>query len=70
MTDLRSIIPALITQRNLAGSSTPIGRRLSTAIEQIEIGLCPLQTIAEIEQIRLDGGQYVHEHHGHSKGAM
>jgi len=70
MTDLRSTIPALIAHRTKAGASTPIGRRLSTAIEQIENGISPISTLLEIERVQRDGGQYVHERHGHSKGAM
>lgn len=54
---LRSTISALIAHRVKLGASTPIGRRLSMLVEQIQ----------------RDGGQYVHANHGagdHSKGAM
>lgn len=63
MTDLRSTIPALIAKRNEFGASTPVGRRLSTAIEQIENGILPTQTAAEIEQLLRDGGEYIHANH-------
>jgi len=70
MTDLRSTIPDIIARRATVGASTPIGRRLSLLVEQIGNGVSPAQTVAEIAQIQRDGGRYVHEHHGHSKGAM
>lgn len=60
MTDLRSTIPALIAHRTKVGASTPIGRRLSTAIEQIENKVSPSQTLNEVWQIMEDMGEYIH----------
>ena len=64
MTDLRSTIPALIARRQVVGASSPIGRRLSMLVEQIENGVSPVQTVKEIEQILADGGEYIHANHG------
>lgn len=64
MTDLRSTIPALIARRQTVGASSPEGRRLSLLVEQIENGVSPAQTVAEIEQIQRDGGRYIHANHG------
>jgi 2,4-dienoyl-CoA reductase-like NADH-dependent reductase (Old Yellow Enzyme family) len=63
MTDLRSTIPALIARRQAVGAATPIGRRLSLLVEQIEGGVSPAQTVAEIAQIQRDGGEYIHANH-------
>jgi hypothetical protein len=70
--EISELIKGLIARRNHpdVGASSPEGRRISTLIEQLENGAPSAQTIKEIEQIRRDGGQYVHEHHDHSKGAM
>lgn len=59
----RDMIPALIAQRLKAGASSPIGRRISTVVEQLENGVSPLQTLREIEQIQRDGEVFVYDHH-------
>jgi len=69
MTDLHSTIPAIITRRNAVGADSFEGKRLSLLKEQIENGVSPVQTIAEIMQIQRDGGRYIPEHHSYSKGA-
>lgn len=68
MTDLRSTIPALIARRQAVGASSPEGRRISILIEQIQDRMAPAdmiaRTIQEIEQVRRDGGEYIHANHG------
>lgn len=58
----------IIARRVKVGADTPEGRRLSMLKEQLENPTVPAsqvaQTIAEIEQIQRDGGQYVHSNHG------
>jgi hypothetical protein len=59
-----TLTKSLIAKRVQVGADTPIGRRLSMLVEQINNGVSPVQTIREIEQIQRDGGQYVHGNHG------
>lgn len=79
MTDLRSTIPALIARRGVVGADSFEGKRLSTLIEQIDNGVSPVPTIAEIADIRANGYQppdfaamIAEGRHlrSHSKGAM
>lgn len=67
MTDLHNPIPSLIARRVQIGADSPEGRRLSLLVEQLENpearSLIP-NTIREIEQIRANGGRYVHANHG------
>ena len=53
----------LIAARECVGATSPIGRRLSTLGEQIKNGVSVGATLAEIEQLKRDGGAYVHSHH-------
>lgn len=64
MTDLTEARKYAIEARRLAGANTPTGHRLSTLIEQMENGAPTAQTLAELDQIRRDGGLYIHANHG------
>lgn len=70
--DLLGLIPGLIAQRSVFGASSPTGRRISTLIEQTENGVSPGDTLAELDQLSRDGGEFVYANHArsHSKGAM
>ncbi len=64
MTDLSA---QLIARRSKVGADTPEGRRLSMLVEQMknpDAAPYMVQTVREIEQIRRDGGRYVHANHG------
>lgn len=63
MTDLRSMIPSIIARRQAVGAGTPTGRRFSTLIEQIENGVSPADTLAELDQLGRDGGEFVYANH-------
>lgn len=63
----QDIIPSLIARRVKVSASSPEGRRLSMLIEQMknpDAAPYMAQTVREIEQIRRDGGRYVHANHG------
>lgn len=72
MTGLRDSIPAIISARNKAGAATPRGRRLSLLVEQIENGVPVTQTLAELNQLAADGGNFIYANHSRadSKGAL
>lgn len=73
MTDITEARKYAVEARRLAGAHSPTGRRLSILIEQMENGAPTSQTLAELDQIRRDGGRYIHANHGagsHSKGGM
>ena len=53
----------LIAARECVGAASPIGHRLSTLGEQIKNGVSVGATLAAIEQLKRDSGEYVHSHH-------
>jgi hypothetical protein len=54
----------IVTLARKAGFHTPTGKRLSMIAEQIRNGVNPSRTISELEQIKRDGGRYIHANHG------
>lgn len=58
------LIASIIAKRVQVGAGTPIGRRLSMVVQQMENGISPAATLREIEQINRDGGSYIHANHG------
>ena len=72
MNGLQNLIPPLIARRAIVSATSPTGRRISTLIEQIENGVSPANTLAELDQLGRDGGEFVYANHSRadSKGAM